>query len=47
MLANNLLLSSEMREETKDAFFHILMNPVEGRNPESENAVSGDIFEKR
>lgn len=46
MLANNLLLSSEMREETKDAFFHILMNPVEGRNPESENAVSGDIFEK-
>ena len=46
MLANNLLLSSEMREETKDAFFHILMNPVEGRNPESENAVSGHIFEK-
>ena len=46
MLANNLLLSSEMREETKDAFFHILMNPVEGKNPESENAVSGHIFEK-
>ena len=46
LLANNLLLSSEMREETKDAFFHILMNPVEGRNPESENAVSGHIFEK-
>lgn len=45
-LANNLLLSSEMREETKDAFFHILMNPVEGRNPESENAVSAHIFEK-
>lgn len=46
MLANNLLLSSEAREETKDAFFHILMNPVEGRNPQSENAVSGHIFEK-
>lgn len=45
-LANNLLLSSEMRDETKDAFFHILMNPVEGRNPESDNAVSGHIFEK-
>lgn len=45
-LANNLLLSSETRDETKDAFFHILMNPVEGRNPESENAVSGHIFEK-
>lgn len=45
-LANELLLSAEQREETKDAFFHILMNPVEGRNPVSENAVSGHIFEK-
>lgn len=45
-LANELLLSSEQRPETKDAFFHILMNPVEGRNPVSENAVSGHIFEK-
>lgn len=45
-LANELLLSAEQREETKDAFFHILMNPVEGRNPVSENAVSGHIFDK-
>ena len=45
-LANELLLSAEQKEETKDAFFHILMNPVEGRNPVSENSVSGHIFEK-
>lgn len=45
-LANELLLSSEQHPQTKDAFFHILMNPVEGRNPVSENAVSGHIFEK-
>ncbi len=45
-LANSLLLSSEQEEETKDAFFHILMNPVEGRNPVSENALYAQIFEK-
>lgn len=45
-LANELLLSAEEHEETREAFFHILMNPVEGRNPVSENAVSGHIFEK-
>ena len=45
-LANELLLSAEQKEESKDAFFHILMNPVEGRNPVSENSVSGHIFEK-
>lgn len=45
-LANELLLSAEQQKETKDAFFHILMQPVEGRNPVSENAVSGHIFEK-
>lgn len=45
-LANELLLSSECDEETKDAFFHILMNPVEGRNPVSENALHAHIFEK-
>lgn len=45
-LANELLLSSEEQEETKDAFFHILMNPVEGRNPVSENAIQSQIFEK-
>ena len=45
-LANKLLLSAEQEEVTKDAFFHILMNPVEGRNPVSENALQARIFEK-
>lgn len=45
-LANKLLISSEQDEETKDAFFHILMNPVEGRNPVSENAIEARVFEK-
>lgn len=45
-LANELLISSEQDEETKDAFFHILMNPVDGRNPVSENALQARIFEK-
>ena len=45
-LANELLISSEQDDETKDAFFHILMNPVEGRNPVSENSIQARIFEK-
>lgn len=44
-LANKLLLESELHPETKDAFYHILMQPVEGRNPVSENAVHAQIFE--
>ena len=45
-LANKLVLDAEQIPETKDAFYHILMNPVEGRNPVSENAVQTQIFEK-
>lgn len=45
-LANSLLLSAEQHEETKDAFFHILMNPVSGRNPVSDNPLEARIFEK-
>jgi len=44
-LANTILLNSEQEAETKDAFYHILMQPVEGRNPISENAVTFQIFE--
>ncbi len=44
-LANTVLLDSEANEETKDAFYHILMQPVAGKNPVSENAVTGKIFE--
>lgn len=44
-LANNLVLSAENQEEMKTAFFKIFMQPVEGRNPVSENAVVPKIFE--
>lgn len=44
-LANLVLLESEQHPETKEAFYHILMQPVEGRNPVSENAVQSQIFE--
>ena len=44
-LANKILLNSEQYPETKEAFYHILMQPVEGRNPVSENAVQAKIFE--
>ncbi len=45
-LANTLVLNAEKNPQTKDAFFHILMNPVEGKNPVSENAIQSEIFEK-
>ena len=44
-LANTLVLDSEQEEALKDAFYHILMQPVEGKNPISENAVQAKIFE--
>ena len=44
-LANTVLLDAEAQEETKEAFYHIIMKPVEGKNPVSENAVVGKIFE--
>ena len=45
-LANNLVLWAQNQQNTKDAFFEIFMQPVEGRNPISENALSSTIFEK-
>ena len=44
-LANKILLNTEKYPETKEAFYHILMQPVEGRNPISGNAVKNCIFE--
>lgn len=44
-LANTILLNSETQEETKEAFYHIIMQPVEGKNPISENAVKSQIFD--
>ncbi len=45
-LANNLVKWAENQPETKNAFFEIFMQPVEGRNPVSENALHSNIFEK-
>ncbi len=45
-LANNLVKWAEKQPETKNAFFKIFMQPVEGRNPTSENAIHSNLFEK-
>ena len=44
-LANDLVKFADENEEMKNAFFKIFMHPVEGRNPVSENAVTGKIFD--
>lgn len=43
--ANSLITYAEARSETKNAFYKIFMKPVEGKNPESSNAISPMIFE--
>lgn len=45
-LANNLVKWADTQQETKNAFFEIFMQPVEGRNPVSENALHSVILEK-
>lgn len=45
-LANNLVKWAEKQPETKNAFFKIFMQPVEGRNPTSETAIHSNLFEK-
>lgn len=45
-LANNLIKWANKKSEYKNAFFEIFMNPVEGKNPVSENAVCSEIFEQ-
>ena len=44
-LANELVVWADGHDECKNAFYKIFMHPVEGRNPESSNAVHADIFE--
>ena len=44
-LANNLLISVKDKEEAKNAFFEIYMQPVEGKNPISENAIKSIVFD--
>lgn len=44
-LANNLVKFASTKPETKNAFFEIFMQPVEGKNPVQNNAVNNKIFE--
>ena len=44
-LANNLVKYASAKPETKKAFFEIFMQPVEGKNPVQNNAITGKIFE--
>jgi DNA helicase-2/ATP-dependent DNA helicase PcrA len=43
--ANKLVEISSGKEDSKNAFFKMFMQPVEGKNPVSKNAVVGEIFE--
>lgn len=44
-LANELVVSSKDKPETKNAFYQILMKPVEGKNPNSSNAIKPLVLE--
>lgn len=43
--ANKLVTLSLEKKDTENAFFKMFMQPVEGKNPVSKNAVQGIIFE--
>ncbi len=43
-LANNLVKFADKKPETQNAFYKIFMQPVEGKNPVQENAVTARIF---
>ncbi len=40
------MLANDLVKWRKEAFFEIYMNPVDGRNPVSDNAIHAEIFEK-
>lgn len=44
-LANELVLSAKDKPETKNAFYQIFMKPVEGKNPNSPNAIKPLVLE--
>lgn len=44
-LANNLVNFAQTFDDMKNAFFPMFIQPVEGKNPVSENAVSAHVFE--
>lgn len=43
-LANELVLSAKEKQETQKAFYQIFMKPVEGKNPQSPNAIKTFIL---
>lgn len=43
-LANNLVSWAESKPELKNSFYPIFMKPVEGKNPDTKNAVKCEIF---
>ena len=45
MLANRLVETFSRKDDSKNSFFKMYMQPVEGRNPQEINAVDGIIFE--
>ena len=45
-LANTIVKNAEKNPPAKEAFYPIMMHPVEGKNPVEENAVHSMIFEK-
>lgn len=44
-LANALVMSAKDKPETKNAFYQIFMKPVDGKNPNSSNAIKPLILE--
>lgn len=44
-LANKLVISAKDKSETKNAFYQIFMKPVDGKNPNSPNAIKHIILE--
>ena len=44
-LANKLVEKASLNSESKNSFFKMYMQPVEGKNPQSVNAVTPMIFE--
>ena len=42
--ANKLVETFSQKEDSSNSFYKMYMQPVEGRNPESKNAVEGILF---
>ncbi len=44
-LANELVISAKDKPEAKNAFYQIFMKPVDGKNPNSSNAIKPLVLE--